>query len=133
MRNARAFVAGFVTVAVAVLVTACATAAPAGGARQTGSDVIRTAELVQHLGEDLYTFIQRARPAWLQTRAPLSAQGAPAIVVVLDGVPQEPGLDRLRTLRASDVQEVRRLSATDATTRFGTGMTAGAILVATKH
>jgi hypothetical protein len=42
----------------------------------------------------------------LQTRPSLSSQGANAIVVVLDGVRQEPGLDPLRVLKVSDVQEL---------------------------
>jgi hypothetical protein len=54
-------------------------------------------------------------------------------VIVVDGVPQEPGVDPLRSFKVGDVREARRLSASDATTRFGTGMTAGAILIVTKR
>ncbi|HSW30192.1 MAG TPA: hypothetical protein VLH75_11965 [Longimicrobiales bacterium] len=43
-----------------------------------------------------------------------------------------PGLDPLR-ISVGDVREVRRLSASDATTRFGTDVPAGAVLVATKR
>ncbi|NJD09722.1 MAG: hypothetical protein FIB01_04490 [Gemmatimonadetes bacterium] len=119
--------------ALVLAVTACATAPSGGGSPGTRSDVIAAAELAQHLDEDLYTLIQRARPTWLQTRAPISTQSAPVIVIVVDGVPQEPGLDPLRGFKVGDVREVRRLSASDATTRFGTGMGAGAILVTTKR
>jgi hypothetical protein len=87
----------------------------------------------QYLEQDLLTLIQRARPVWLQTRPARSTQGESPIVVVFDGVPREPGLDPLRGFKVGDVQEVRRLNASDATTRFGTVMTAGAILVLTKH
>jgi hypothetical protein len=96
--------------------------------------VITVAELEQYQGDDLLGLILRARRTWLQTRPSLTAgeEDANPIVVVIDGVPQMPGLDPL-TLSVGDVREVRRLSASDATTRFGTNMTAGAILVATKH
>lgn len=116
---------------VALVVAGCARG-PAGG---TADDfnVIAAAELQQHPEENLYTLVRRLRPTWLQTRPPVSAQSANLVVVVLDGVPQEPGLEPLRGLKVADVSEVRRLSANDATTRFGTGMTAGAILVATKR
>lgn len=133
MRYARVPVMEFMTLAVAVIVTACATVPSGGGSRQGQSDVITTAEMEQYLDEDLFTLIQRARPTWLQTRPGLSTQGPQAIVVVLDGVPQEPGLDLLHGFRVGDTQELRRLSASDATTRFGTNMTAGAILIVTKH
>jgi len=113
---------------------ACATASPGGGPDPRSGDVITEAELERYQGDDLLGLILRARRNWLQTRTSLTAgeQGTNPIVVVIDGVPQMPGLDPL-TLLVSDVREVRRLSASDATTRFGTNMTAGAILVTTKH
>lgn len=125
----------FVTVSVACIIAAsCATATPGGGSGRSGPDVITEAELEQYPGDDLLGLILRARRNWLQTRTSLTAgeQGTSPIVVVIDGAPQTPGLDPL-TLLVSDVREVRRLSASDATTRFGTNMTAGAILVTTKH
>lgn len=71
--------------------------------------------------------IQRLRPRWLTTRT-----GTPPMVHV-DGNIQMGGVEALRTLRAADVQEIRRLSAADATTRFGTNYVSGAILVTTKR
>ncbi|MHB1194886.1 MAG: hypothetical protein ACYC6F_17810 [Longimicrobiales bacterium] len=96
--------------------------------------MITGAELEQYQGDDLLGLILRARRTWLQTRPSLivGEEDANPIVVVIDGVPQMPGLDPL-ILGVADVREVRRLSASDATTRFGTNMTAGAILVVTKH
>ena len=94
---------------------------------------LTAAELEQWPNGDLFTLIERIRPTWLQTRMLLSTQGSNSIVVVLDGVPQEPGLYLLHGFRVGDVQEVRRLSARDATTLYGTNMTAGAIVIVTKH
>lgn len=51
--------------------------------------------------------------------------------VYLDGVPLLGGLADLAAIRADAVGEVRFLSPIEATTRFGTGHTAGAILVTT--
>jgi hypothetical protein len=39
----------------------------------------------------------------------------------------------LRSIRAGDVEEARFLNARDATTRYGTDMTAGAIEVVTRR
>jgi len=118
---------------VAAILAGCAPASTQRGAAGPASDTITAAELEHNPDEDLFALIQRVRPAWLQTRPPVSAQSASAIVIVVDGVPQEPGLGPLRGFKVGDVQEVRRLGASDATTRFGTGMTAGAILVVTKR
>ena len=97
--------------------------------------MITGAELEQYQGEDLLGLILRARRTWLQARPSLTTaeQDTNPIVAVIDGVPQMPGLEPLRSFRVGDVRKVRRLSASDATTRFGTNMTAGAILVVTKH
>lgn len=118
-----------------VILTSCSTVSSAGDPRTVGGDVITAAELEQYQGDDLLDVILRARRNWLQTRPSLTAreQDTNPIVVVIDGMPATPGLDPLRSIRVADVREVRRLSASDATTRFGTNMTAGAILVETKH
>ena len=51
--------------------------------------------------------------------------------VYLDGF-RYGGIESLRSISASDVAEVRWLSSMDATTRFGTGNTAGAIAVTSR-
>lgn len=132
MRHVRASVTAFTLFGI---VTSCSTVSSGGGSGASGGDVITGAELEQYQGEDLLGLVLRARRTWLQTRPSLTAgeQDTNPIVVVIDGVPQMPGLDPLRSFRVGDVREVRRLSASDATTRFGTNMTAGAILVVTKH
>ncbi len=131
MRHVRTSVTAFMLL---VIATSCATVSSGGDSRAGGGDVITGAELEQYQGDDLLGVILRARRSWLQTRPSLIAgeQDTNPIVVVIDGVPQMPGLDPL-TLMVGDVREVRRLSASDATTRFGTNMTAGAILVVTKR
>ena len=44
-----------------------------------------------------------------------------------------PRLRLLRDFKGTDAEEVRYLNARDATTRYGTDMTAGAILISTKR
>lgn len=132
MRHARASVTGFMLFGI---VTSCSTVSSGRGSVASGGDVIIGAELEQQRGEDLLALLLRARPAWLHTRPSLSTREPEVtpIVVVIDGVPQTPGLEPLHGFKVAEVREVRRLSASDATMRFGTNMTAGAILVGTKR
>ena len=132
MRRARVGVTGFMLL---MVVTSCVTASAGSGSAGSGGDVFTPAELEQHQGDDLLALIMRTRPTWLHMRRSPTADQPDTnpIVVVIDGVPQQPGLDPLRVLKVSDLRDVRRLSPSDATMRFGTNMTAGAILVATKR
>ena len=59
------------------------------------------------------------------TRLP---SGEVQLQVVVDGQ-RRGGIDFLRSIRVAQVRQVRYLSAADATTRLGTGMAGGAILV----
>jgi hypothetical protein len=97
------------------------------GTPRGSSNRIIEAELAAVQQLDVYTVIQRLRPAWLRSRS-----GADP-VVIMDGTPQAGGLDALRTLRTSEFQEMRYMSASDATTRYGTGYDGGAILLVTKR
>jgi len=103
-----------------------------GGGRSEGtprgsSTRIVESELATLETQDAYTAIQRLRPQWLRSRS-----GA-APVVIMDGTRQQVGLSILRSIRTSELQELRYLSATDATTRYGTGFDGGAILLTTKR
>jgi hypothetical protein len=82
---------------------------------------------------DLYSIIQRHRPQWLRVRGAVTTSGPVTIAVIIDGTRQQGGVDVLRSLRGSEVQEVSFMNARDATTRYGTDMTGGAIVVVTRH
>jgi hypothetical protein len=56
---------------------------------------------------------------------------SPGIKVYLDGV-HFGGVESLAMIPARDVLDVQWLSSMDATTRYGTGNTAGAIVVTTR-
>jgi hypothetical protein len=53
--------------------------------------------------------------------------------VIVDGTRQQVGLSILRSIRTFELQGLRYMSASDATTRYGTGFDGGAILVTTKR
>lgn len=72
-----------------------------------------------------YQAVERLRPRWLRSRLGRRAQ------VVVGGTPGQE-LNVLQTIRATDVREMRFISASDATTRYGTGYDGGAILVTMK-
>ena len=123
-----------------VLVLAgCAAAATASGG---GNSNLITSALLREAdpeGLSVYQIIQRDRPHWLRAGrgAPSFGNAAGGAVssafarVVLDGVPYGE-IDELRRLDTNEVDSIEYMSASDATTRFGTGYVSGAILVRTR-
>lgn len=110
-------------------VAGCASGSGGGGGAPRGSSTRIVADELATVSQlDLYGAIQRLRPAWLRpgTRGQLPE-------VIVDGSPQAGGAEGLRSFRAGDVGQVEYMSASDATTRYGTGYTAGAILVTTRR
>ena len=71
-----------------------------------------------------YEVIRNLRPAW-RSRAGM-------LMVYRDGV-LIGGTDELRDITADQIKELRLLSGPDATTKYGTGNTNGAIEVITKR
>jgi hypothetical protein len=120
-------------VALATVLAACASGPTGGSAGRSRDAPIPAEELEKWSEQDLFSVIQRLRPAWLQSRATYTGIGRQEISVILDGVIQQGGYDMLRGFRAGDAREVRYMNAGDATTLYGTGMSAGAILVFTKR
>lgn len=121
----------FAFAALALTLAGCAGAGGGGtaGSARRGSSTRLVAEDLSAVAEmDLYGAISRLRPTWLR---PQSRGTLPVIVV--DGTPQAGGIDALRTMRAADATEVQYMNASDATTRYGTGYTAGAIIITTRR
>jgi hypothetical protein len=100
---------------------ACSTASGGGGGGGGGADLITRAELEDFPTLSAYEVVQRLRPRWLTRR---SGSGDP--VVLMDGAPMG-DLSFLRTVRTSQVEEIRHMSGNDATTRYGTGYGGGTI------
>src|SRR5262245_26517692 len=98
------------------------------------ANVITAEELATVMQGDLLLAIQQLRPAFLQTRGMTSTGVGTApefLQVYVNGV-RTGDASVLRQIAVIDVREVRRLSATEATQRYGTGHTMGAILVTRK-
>ena len=103
-------------------------------AQRRNTDVITVDELATVGHYDLYAAINQLRPSYLVTRGvtSLGVATAPEVIqVYVDGA-RKGDLQVLHQINASDVKEVRHLSATEATQRFGTGNTMGAIVVTRK-
>jgi hypothetical protein len=116
----------------------CASASMGTGAAESDarpgrrdSNIITADELAAAPQGDLFSAIQQLRPAFLQTRGASSlgiGTTAEVIQVYVDGI-QVGDPSVLRQYQARDIKEVRRLSASDATQKYGTGHSQGAILV----
>lgn len=133
-------VAGLVVLclALAVPVGACATSGGSGGedsGARGGPDHIPREELQERLtpSTSLYQAVQRLRPRWLRAQRGVSGSGQRfQPVLYVDDTRYGP-VTELRRLRVSDAEELRFISATDATTRYGTGVAGGVISVRTRN
>ena len=114
----------------------------AGGGGGGGSGTVTSQQLRELQAEygNMYDLLQSERPMWLQTRGVSSlgepdadpeapAPSTPAVFV--DGVEQG-RLQALRSIDPSDVEEAEFMSASDATTRYGTGYPGGIIRISTR-
>ncbi len=116
-----------------ILLSACASAGGGGGS--SGRADIITREELEAQGtqqEDTYTVIQRLHPNWLRARTSSFGAGGPIYPVVFLNGSRYGELDSLRGFRITEVESIQYMSATDATTRFGTGYLGGVILVRTR-
>ncbi len=114
------------TFALALGLQGCASGGSGGSSPGSRNHIVQ--EELDNLQQlDAYQAIQRLRAHWLRTR------GGNPPVVMLDGNRQAGGLEVLRSIRVADVQEMEYMTARDATTRYGTNMDGGAILVTTKR
>ena len=112
------------------------------GGYRMNKNLISEAEIESQLGRfaTAYDIIRALRPNMLISRGVVARsqsrssvyQAISEIKIYLDGTPYE-GVGSLATIPAATVQEVRWLSPMDATTRYGTGNTAGAIEVTTRQ
>ena len=114
--------------ALAILVSGCATTSGSPSETRRDRNVITFEELQPISTLSLYGAIQRLRPAWLRSRGPMSGGGATSSYpqVFRDGI-QLGDIETLRSLRIDGVKELHFIPARDATTRFGTGFLAGVI------
>lgn len=116
---------------VAGLVAACASTGSTGSRNR---NLISIEEISASQTTTAYDLIRQLRPHFLRTSGPTSinAPSGPEIIVVyLDGT-RMGGPEALHGIPTTDVKAVQFLSASQATTRYGTGHTQGAIVVTTR-
>ena len=116
----------FTALLLALAAVACTSGAVAGTRPPGSLDRITEAELEPIAHMSAFEAIERLRPRWLQSRTGLFP------TVHVDGSARNAGEEILASIPCSEVQEMRYLSASDATTRFGTDYANGAILITTK-
>jgi hypothetical protein len=97
------------------------TAAPRG---------VLTSEMLRETQEsDLFAAIQRLRPQWLRARGAARVSGGNLTVAVFVNDVRRGEVDVLRTFRLEGVERVQFFTGSEATTRWGTGVAGGVILV----
>ena len=134
MRAARAGIALLSLAVFGSVLTGCVTQS-ANPARSRSVDVITGPEARETSANDAYEVVQLLRPAWLRSRAAPSLTNPEATYarIYVDNVPMAGGTRDLRNIAAGDIREIRYISPTDATTRFGTGHSGGVIMVLTRR
>lgn len=121
----RAGLRSFVVLA-ALAVGSCTGGTSAGSLQPGSRDTITEEELGPIAQLSAYEAIERLRPRWFQTRTGRFP------MVHVDGTTRGSAEELLPSIPCAEVQEMRYMTASDATTRFGTDYTDGVILITTK-
>ncbi len=110
---------------------ACASAGPAGqpGAPRANPNVLTAEQIAGAHVANALDAVRQLRPRFLVSHGGTTVSHA--VQVVVDDVPRG-GAAVLSSINAGDVVEIRYLDGSEATMRFGTGYTGGAILVKTR-
>jgi hypothetical protein len=122
---------------VLVLWSACCWAPATNPVVPHSWDVLSTEEFESQNHATAMFLVQRFRPSWLSGREhrPFEVEGwfdhRSKVRLYVDGIPSTLGLEALKTIPGEHVLEIRYLTPMDATTRYGTGHSNGAILVIT--
>jgi hypothetical protein len=106
------------------------------------SNVITAEEIAKSSASNAYDLIKTLRPQWFRARGISTGMPDPSgggvsdpgggIIVYVDGS-RVGGVDELENYGAERIEEMRFLNSSDATTKYGTGHTQGAIEVTTKR
>lgn len=96
------------------------------------SDDITREDLETVSAETAMEVVSLMRPRWLRARPARTINDPePVVGVVIDGRPRGT-LDDLAQVRREIIERITFMSAADATIRYGTGFTGGAIVVTTR-
>lgn len=130
----QSIISGITLLAVVVTMAACATtgsqSASQGGDRNRITE--QQVEEVTPQYSTAYEVVQNLRPLWLRKRGATSIMREGDIAVYIDGT-RYGTPDDLRTISITSVGSMRFLPPSEATNRYGTGHTHGAIMVSTKR
>jgi len=113
-----------------VVLAGCSSTGPAPRAARGSVDRITFEEIHVTTHSTALEVVQALRPQWLRPR-PSSFMGAAEVVVYVDEVPFGP-ISVLASVSAQSIDFVQRISATDATQRWGTNHAGGVIFVKTR-
>ena len=126
-----------VLAAATIALAACASGGGATVAQQN-PNVISLEEIDASAASNAYEVIQRLRPNFLRTRG--AVHGTPGAANAMEMVDlvvylnenRLGGRDQLRQISATDIREIRYFNSSEATTKWGTGHSAGAIQVVSR-
>ena len=115
--------------AFALLTVSASCSSGSGGSSGPRRDpnLITTEEMAEFTTLTAADVVRRLRPRWLQGRG-----GANAPILILDGARMGDAANALRSISVSDISEMSYLNASDATMRYGTNFTGGAIVVTSR-
>ncbi|MBV9108040.1 MAG: hypothetical protein JO306_01380 [Gemmatimonadetes bacterium] len=88
-------------------------------------------EIEQRHDANAYELVRALRPGWLRGNRGDTGLNADPVAVIRDGMPMG-SLGALRDLSLESVKEMHFYDGMEATQRWGTGHSAGAIVVTTK-
>ena len=121
-----------------VMLAACASGGGGASAAKQNPNVISAEEIDASSASNAYEVIQRLRPNFLRTRGAVhGTPGATSAMEMVDLVVylnenRLGGSDQLRQISTSDIREIRYFNSSEATTKWGTGHSAGAIQVVSR-
>ena len=110
------------------MLAACHTADSTRRAERSSGSVITTEEIREASQLNAYDLVRARRPYWLQKRGQNSFLLEGDIIVYLNDV-RLGGPAELRQISTDEISAIRRLSAAEATRRWGMDHTYGAIVV----
>jgi hypothetical protein len=127
---------------VAIVMMSLAAACASSGSAAPGTknqNLISSDEITQSSAANAYDLIQRLRPNYLRTRGAVhgTPNGStnkiePVDLVVYLNENRLGNSDQLRQISTSEIREIRYFNASEATTKWGTGHSAGAIQVVSR-
>lgn len=112
---------------VALAVSGCSRGPGTSSGARPSSDLLTQREISTVSAANAYEAVQRLRPAFLRPRS-TATRTMEYAVVFLDGI-RRGSPETLKTIPAGQIEEIRYLTARDATTRYGLNVSAGVLEV----